>query len=138
PMPLPALVDVFQRIGLGWVRLALGLLGGTALLLPFARRALRSAGGKPSEAAPQAGMPPILVPAGVLLVLIELFWAGIGSNPTAKPEWVYPETPGIALVRAQIGHERLFPVNQRWSLYKSPPAVFPPNATTVSAPRDTH
>jgi hypothetical protein len=133
--PIPLLGDVFSRIGLGWARLALGFFGGAALLLPFARRAFRSAAGKPTNAA-SAGTLPVLVPAGILLVGIELFWAGIGVNPTAKPEWVYPETPGLALVRAQIGHERIFPVNQRWSLYKSPPAVFPPNAATVYGLRD--
>jgi hypothetical protein len=72
----------------------------------------------------------LAVPALALLTL-DLFSVGILSNPTAPPSAVYPETDAIRYLRANIGHERILPVNQRWSLYTAPPAVLPPNAALV-------
>jgi len=55
--------------------------------------------------------------------LIGKFSTGIGSNPTARREQVYPETKGIAFLREHAGHSRIFPINQKWSLFASMPKV---------------
>ncbi len=114
----PLLAEVFARIGQDWIRLICALAIGAAVLsIP-----LRMKG---SRAMP---LPAILALGGVVA---ELFAAGMGLNPTALPEEVYPETPGIVWLRANAGHERIMPVNRRWSLYSAPPAVLPPNAAGV-------
>ena len=117
---LPTLGTAFERIGSDWIRLALFAAGGAALLLWRSRErfAIRLAAG------------------ALLLVAADLFWVGINLNPTARPEMVYPITTGIKYLQEKSGHERIFPVNQRWSLYSAPPAIFPPNAATVYGLRD--
>ena len=114
---VPLLGDVIGRLGLGWLRLGAGFVAGAFLLLPFLRR---SAGRMPSSAL-----------LALVTVIAELFLAGIAVNPTAPMEAVYPMTPGLTFLKERLDHERVFPVNQRWSLYNSPPAVLPPNAATV-------
>jgi hypothetical protein len=53
---------------------------------------------------------------------------------------VYPETKGIAFLQDHAGHDRIMPINQRWSLFASAnvnlPDVLPPNAATVFGLRD--
>jgi hypothetical protein len=139
PKDVPAFGEVMGRIGLDWIRLAIAVLGGAALLF-LARRTETHGNGEMGKRGKENGSNHFLLssspPFLILLVVAELFWAGISINPTAPPNAVYPETPGLTLVRQRVGHERIFPINQRWSLYKSPPAVLPPNAATVYGLRD--
>ena len=108
---LPTLGDVFANVAQDWARIALMLIGAVFL---FSRA---GASGQSKIA--------------LLLVVVDLFWVGMPVNPTSAPENVYPVTPGVAYLRAQVEHERVFPVNQAWSLYRSPPAVLPPNGAMV-------
>ncbi|HLV80591.1 MAG TPA: hypothetical protein VKT32_09930 [Chthonomonadaceae bacterium] len=129
-----SLGEALSRVGIGWARFGVALAGGIALLLPVAMRPLRSPS-SPKEAF-SFGALPVAVPLALLLTTADLFLAGIRVNPTASPQAVYPVTPGIAFVRSRAGHERIFPVNQKWSLYEPPPAVLPPNAAMVYGLRD--
>ena len=120
-MPIPILGEVFGRLGLDAARLAIVFVAALLLLTLKQWRAKNA-----------------LVPVygfGVL-ILVELFSVGMPTNPTTKIEAVYPETAGIKVLKEQIGHERIAPINQGWSLYKSPPAVLPPNAGMVYGLRD--
>ena len=103
---IPRLAEVFARIGSDSIRLAAFLVAGIVL---FAVAALRTSG-RP-ECARTAGY---LKSAALLLATVDLFWTSIGSNPTARRKQVYPETKGIAYLREHVGHDRIFPVNQRW------------------------
>jgi hypothetical protein len=130
---LPLFGNVLARIGVDWGRLALFSIAGLGLLAwPMFRRAAER-GNAPST-------PQFVLPAAVALVILDLFWTGIGSNPTAAWEQVYPETKGIAYLREHVGHDRIFPINRRWSLFAQPPFVLPdvlpPNGATVFGLRD--
>jgi hypothetical protein len=72
----------------------------------------------------------------VLLAAVDLFIAGIRINPVASPDSIYPETAGIKYLKANVGHNRIYPVNMYWSLYKAPHVVLPPNGATVYGLRD--
>lgn len=158
---LPVIGEVFQRIGIGWAHFGLFALAGSGLLLwkrtqPSAFNfgmkgdsAFPLDSVQPSTPSPEIGAwrgalslrsGEILSITALALVVIDLFWTGIGSNPTARREQVYPETPGIVYLREHAIHERIIPVNQRWSLFAplpvSLPAVLPPNAATVYGLRD--
>ena len=109
---LPTLGDVFANVAQDWARV--GVMGAGAIWLI-------------GQSKFQISKSKI----ALLLIVADLFWVGIPVNPTAAPETVYPLTPGIKLIQAQIGPERIFPVNQAWSLYRSPPAVLPPNGAMV-------
>lgn len=120
-MQIPILGEVFGRIGWDAARTGFVLVAAILLLTQKSFRAKNA-----------------LIPAigfGVL-ILIELFSAGMPVNPTAKIEAVFPETPGIKYLVEHTEHERIAPINQGWSLYKSPPAVLPPNAGMVYGLRD--
>ncbi len=120
-MPIPILGEVLGRIGLDAARTGIVLV---AAILLLTRKQFREKNA--------------LVPAygfGIL-ILLELFSVGIPVNPTAKIEAVYPQTPGIKYLIERTEHERIAPINQGWSLYKSPPAVLPPNAGMVYGLRD--
>ncbi len=112
----PTFGEVLGRQGLGWVRLGVSLLIGILLALPlFHKRAV-----------------------GITLVwvLIELFWVGMPINPSGKTAYLYPVTEGIKMLQERAGHQRIFPVNTRWSLNEPPPAVLPPNGAMVYELRD--
>jgi hypothetical protein len=121
---IPTFGDAIGRVLPDWVRLILCVAAITALLLWRGKRASAE-----TENAPPTRRR-ITAPILALLV-IDLFSTGIQTNPTAPPSAVYPETPALRYLRANLGHERIFPVNQRWSLYTAPPAVLPPNAGMV-------
>ena len=126
-MQIPVLGEVINRIGMGWFVLGSSVLLGAVLILPVVSKFTLSLTKQTAS----------LYPVGfVILVAAELFISGIDYNPTSRPEQVFPETPGIAALRSQLKHERIFPVNQRWSLYNFPPAVFPPNAAMIYGFRD--
>ena len=129
---LPLIGEVFARIGWDWARLGLFIAAGLLLL---ARPTLAQGVGGPGAMRQALRLLP-----GLALVVVDLFWAGIGSNPTASREQVYPETPGIAYLRGHVGHGRIAPVNQRWSLFAALPFtlpdVLPPNSATVFGLRD--
>jgi len=130
PKEMPVLGAVFARTAMDWLRFALMLSAGAAVLAAGALR----------RRSPALGLP-IALPCTLLLVAVDLFWAGAGANPTARRDQVYPETNGIAYLRAHAGHDRIFPINQRWSLFSAGPnfnlpAVLPPNAATVFGLRD--
>ncbi len=131
---MPSLGEVFARIGGDWIRLAVFLLAGIGV---FAAASFR----KSPEPGRAAYVLQAAIPVALLLVVLDLFWTSIGANPTARREQVYPETKGIAYLREHAGHNRIFPVNQRWSLFATPsnarlPVVLPPNAATVFGLRD--
>ena len=123
PLKVPTLAEAFQRLTWDWLRLLIMGVGGLLLLLPLLRRPLRN------------GLL-LLVPTALLLTLFDLFSVGMPMNPTAPPAAVYPETPGIRFVRDRLGHERVFPINKKWSLFKAPPAVLPPNGAMAYGFRD--
>ena len=134
PPGVPALNEALGRVGLGWARFFLALVGGAALLQVTSRIRSHNVSTADSSSAPSSLWPwnlPLPALGLLLLTVADLFLIGINANPTAPMEAVYPETPGIAFVRQHAGHERIFPVNQRWSLYKAPPVALPPNAATV-------
>ncbi len=112
---IPTLGDVFGRIGEDGLRLLIFGGGGAALLLFSSRARHRTLFG--------AGI--------VLLCGLDLASVGIRVNPTALPEWVYPPTSLTDTLRRELAHERVFPVNQTWSLYRAPDAVLPPNGAMV-------
>lgn len=130
---LPVLGDVLARIGIDWCRLALFTACGAGLL--WWARAQKLA----VSFSPISGLQ-ALAPAALALVIVDLFWAGIGANPTSRRELVYPETKGITFLQEHAAHDRILPLNQRWSLFALPPAtlpaVLPPNAATVYRLRD--
>lgn len=135
-LQVPLLGEAIGRVGEDWIRLL--LLGGisVALLSQPVRKAL--SGRTLSLPVPGIkGKPlPMVGCLFAALVIIDLFVAGIRLNPTAAAEAVYPETPGIAFLKSNVGHERILPVNLHWSLNRGPHAVMPPNAATVFELRD--
>lgn len=122
-LKVPTLAEAFQHLTWDWLRLLVMSVGGLLLLLPPLRRRQRN------------GVL-LLVPTALLLTLFDLFSVGIPMNPTAPSAAVYPETSGIRFVRDRLGHERVFPINKKWSLFKAPPAVLPPNGAMAYGFRD--
>lgn len=126
---LPLVGEALGRVGADWVRL---LLVGAAVALLMLARPWRERTSGPIYLACRYGM--------AALAAIDLLSAGIDSNPTAHPEQVYPETAGVTALRDRVGHSRIFPVNQRWSLFAPAgvhlPVSLPPNAATVFHLRD--
>jgi hypothetical protein len=123
---VPLLGDAIAKAGEDEVRLITLLTASVLLMLPAVKRKL-------------AGSGPTLKSVGgvaLLLVIIDLFAAGIRVNPVCSPEVVYPVTPGIAYLQQHIGHERMMPVNMHWSLYNGPKSVLPPNSGMVYRLRD--
>ena len=133
-LKVPIFGEAITRIGVGWIRVLALSLAGFALLVFASRRLPTTRKRRPSHA------PSIPLPRTALfalgLVIADLFLTGIGTNPTAPPEAVYPITPGIKYVQERVGHERIVPINKVWSLSKPPPAVLPPNAAMVYGLRD--
>jgi hypothetical protein len=150
---VPLLGDALSRLTTDWIRSILLAVLSLLLCTSMVHRLVnkqRSEAPAPVTPADAPNMPERPLPSTNLtqtaarfpsilflpLVLLDLFSVGIANNPTSPPEWVYPETAGIQFVREHIGHERIFPVNQRWSLNRPPPAVLPPNGATVYGLRD--
>jgi hypothetical protein len=123
-LKVPLLGDALGRIGISWLRL---------LAATFSTLLLCMVSGREIRLRPISPFPFSLFP---LLVILDLFSAGVRSNPTAPRNWVYPETAGIRFLQAHLGHERVFPVNRRWSMIKAPGAVLPPNGAMVYGLRD--
>ncbi len=151
PPGIPALGEVFARIGPDWIRLALIGAGGLACFWlsstfvvprsPQPDATPASLPSQPGPLSPRPDAPPSPLPlrfgaVWLALIVVDLFSTGFAANPTAPPETVYPETPGIAYLRQQAGHARVWPVNRRWSLTNPPPAVLPPNGAMVYGLRD--
>lgn len=70
------------------------------------------------------------------LTIADLFKLGMTYNQTSPPQAIYPVTAGIRYLQNHVGHNRIMPVNSRWSLFDYPDAVLPPNAATVYRLRD--
>ena len=68
--------------------------------------------------------------AGCIMVA-DLFAFGINYNPTCERSKVYPETELTTKLKHIAGNSRVAPINQRWSLYKTPGAILPPNDAMV-------
>ena len=72
---------------------------------------------------------------GLLLAVtaLDLGTWGYNYNPTAKPERVYPVTPGITWLQTNASDARIAVINRDWTLGQTAPrfAVLPPNALTV-------
>lgn len=137
PPGSPASDAIAGRIGAGWIRFGLAISFSLAIFVAGAiASAKRSTGAARTEPGTARALPRYLGAAAIVVALADLFGAGVDTNPTAPPDAVYPSTPGIRFVQAHAGHERIFPVNQRWSLYTTPPAVLPPNSAMVYALRD--
>lgn len=97
------------------------LLLAAGALLSFVSGRAASGGGK-------RGVPVVLgLPA---LIVADLFSAGIGYNPTAAQNEVYPKTPLISALQAKAGHDRIAPVNRSFS-FGGPSSVLPPNGAMV-------
>ncbi len=111
--PYPTFSDAVERIGVGWLRLGVSLGVGAILLFPF------------------KSPPRWRVPLALGGVVLELFSVGILSNPTSKPQYVYPRTEGVQFLQSKAGHERIFPLNRDWRLEEAKPAVLPPNGGMV-------
>jgi len=127
---IPTFSEALGRIGPDWARLAL-CTAGIAVLLGWKALGAVSDPGTGAVLRRERLAAPAL-----LLLILDLFSSGIAANPTAPPSAVYPESAATRYLRANLGHERIFPVNQRWSLYSAPPAVLPPNAGMVYGLRD--
>ena len=127
---IPTFPEAIGRIWPDWARFAL-CLGACAVLMGW--KALQPVT-DPSNGMVLRG-DRYALPA-LVLITVDLFSAGIAANPTAPPSAVYPETAAIRYLRANLGHERIIPINRRWSLYSAPPAVLPPNAGMVYGLRD--
>ena len=67
----------------------------------------------------------------VLLTAADLFAFGIAFNATCDRAMVYPDTPLTDRLRDAAKHRRIAPINPRWSLYRTPDAILPPNAAMV-------
>jgi hypothetical protein len=91
-------------------------LGGTALLL------LRGA------ARMSRKMFTILA---ITLLVADLFAFGMGYNPVCSRDVVSQQNPAVEHLRSVAGDERIMPLNPSWSLYNTPPAVWPPNASML-------
>ena len=131
----PTFGEAITRIGAGWIRVLALSLAGIALLVFGSRRQSANTETEADSALPTPLFPrPALFALG--LVIADLFLTGIGTNPTAPLEAVYPVTPGIKFVQERIGHERIVPINKFWNLNVPPPAVLPPNAGMVYGLRD--
>ncbi|MBC8138388.1 MAG: hypothetical protein H8F28_21120 [Fibrella sp.] len=68
-----------------------------------------------------------------LLTVADLALWGYGYNPSAKPERVFPVTPGIAWLQENAPDAPIAVINRDWTLGQSPPqyAALPPNTLTV-------
>lgn len=68
-----------------------------------------------------------------LLVVGDLAFWGYGYNPSAKPEQVFPVTPGIAWLQKNAANARIAVINRDWTLGQTAPqyAALPPNTLTV-------
>ncbi|MGQ9579971.1 MAG: hypothetical protein ACUVT8_03385, partial [Armatimonadota bacterium] len=67
-----------------------------------------------------------------VIVITDLFAAGINYNPTCERFKVYPETALTrVLKRLTSDGSRIAPINPRWSLYLTPKAILPPNAAMI-------
>jgi hypothetical protein len=126
---IPSFGEAIGRIGTDWTRLILSI-AAIVILMNWKRPQAAT----DSDRGTVARVP--LTALATLLILLDLFSAGILANPTAPPSAVYPETEAIRYLRTNLDHERILPVNQRWNLYAAPAAVFPPNAATVYGLRD--
>ncbi len=70
------------------------------------------------------------------LTIADLFKLGMAYNQTAPPQAIYPVTAGIRYLQNHMGHDRIMPINSRWSLFEYPDAVLPPNSASVYQLRD--
>lgn len=124
---LPSLAEAVSRSAVGW--LFAGLSFGIALAFLYGKISL-------PKTQPYFVAPSLLG----LVVVVELFRTGMGVNPTAKREQVYPQTPALTYLQREIGHERVVPINQRWSLIAPAnfnlPTTLPPNTAMVFKLRD--
>ncbi len=69
----------------------------------------------------------------VACVLGSLWMAGMGYNPPASAQSVYPNTLLVERLQSLAdGKWRLFAVQGGWSLYRAPLAILPPNLATAA------
>ena len=148
-LKIPVLGEVLGRIGAGWIRTLVILMGGVFLLFAPRRSkpapvSLEQAEEKSEEVAFSASdlftareRPfPLIALAALGLVIADLFFTGINVSQTAPAASVYPVTAGIQYLQEHSGHDRVVPINKFWSLTSAPAAVFPPNAAMVYSLRD--
>ncbi|MDH7600784.1 MAG: YfhO family protein [Armatimonadota bacterium] len=75
--------------------------------------------------------------AAILIATADLFAFGVNYNPTCARSEVYPETRLIKeLKRLTADGSRIAPINERWSLYRVPSCILPPNAAMVYSIND--
>ncbi|MDE2126342.1 MAG: hypothetical protein KGJ62_07115 [Armatimonadetes bacterium] len=118
PQGAPSLAQAIGHTGADWLAVAVAVIAVLGATLFSSRHPARA---------------PMAV---AVLVVLELMRAGWGINPTSPARAVYPVTDSIRYLQQHAGHSRVWPVNQQWSLYQTPPAVLPPNACTVYGLRD--
>ena len=92
----PATLDVLRR---GWVHWHLRFLAGSGLLLLLGGAAASLGGRRRALALVRPGWVP---PAVALLIAAELLLAHRPVNPPAPAELYFPETPALALLRAEL------------------------------------
>ncbi|GBC97281.1 hypothetical protein HRbin16_03102 [bacterium HR16] len=69
----------------------------------------------------------------VACVLGSLWMAGMGYNPPASAQSIYPNTPLVERLQSLTdGKWRIFAVQKGWSLYRAPLAILPPNLATAA------
>ncbi|MGC8863582.1 MAG: YfhO family protein [Armatimonadota bacterium] len=67
----------------------------------------------------------------IVLIVADLFAFGINYNPSCDRSKIYPETELTRKLKQIAGTSRIAPVNPRWSLYRTPDAILPPNGAMV-------
>ena len=131
---LPSMVEILSRNVTGLIRCF--LIGGIATLGSLSLRSEKGGEDKAKSATRFKFGASAFQIFACLLAVSDLFWTGMGVNPTAKPEQVYPMTKGIDYLQKETGHGRVAPLNQLWGLYSAPPDVMPPNSGMVYHLRD--
>ncbi|MFQ3549558.1 MAG: hypothetical protein SNJ70_07385 [Armatimonadota bacterium] len=67
-----------------------------------------------------------------LLIVSDLFSFGANFNPICDKKYIYPQTETISILKELSSPTKLIaPINSKWSLYKTPEAILPPNAAMV-------
>ena len=104
-------------LGINGILIAIGLMFVAASILFW--RAADKMGSRVSSA--------LII--GVTIIDLMLF--GLHYNAVSSSNAVYSPTEGTSFLQEVSYHDRIMPINPKWSLENIPPAVLPPNSATV-------